>query len=118
MKLKPIRFGKTAGKLTSTEWRKLYIFCKRFDVVEGRVGQYVVDGRVGHYIFDVRHLAIHWLDSKTKHICSTLYWDPSTGEVRLQEGTFKDVSWDVSTATRRWNELIQTAQELVVIVRE
>jgi len=106
-RLKLVRFGRVAGRLSKEEISKLYEFCKSRDILNGKEN--------GAYIFDARPGAIHWLDKETRRIYSSLYFDMSTGEVRLQSGTFeetdKEKNWDEKTATEKWNELIEKIME-------
>lgn len=95
--------GKFAGqgKLTQMEVKNLFEFCRNFDIANIQEDP--------EYIFDVRGGVIHWLDRNTKDICSSLYFDLTKGDVKIE--VTKASVWNKSIAFERWYEIISKAQQ-------
>ncbi|MEM7821436.1 MAG: hypothetical protein QXX38_01305 [Candidatus Aenigmatarchaeota archaeon] len=112
IELKTVKFGKTAGRVPIEDMKKIFEFCKKFDVIDGMKDDILR--------FDVRPNAIHWLN-KDNIILSSMYYDRNTGEIKLQKGSviymngeakkFDGIDWDEKIATKRWNELIKKILE-------
>jgi len=99
-KITKIEKGKLVGKgkLEKEEVRRLFSFCKTFDISN-------LTDADSAYVFDVRPEAIHWLDKKDKTICSSLYCDTAKGDLKIELGDSEE--WmDKDFALGKWNELI------------
>ncbi len=106
VKIEKIERGKFVGRgrLEREEIKRLCSFCKTFDIAN-------INDPEPEYVFDVRPEAIHWLDKKTKMICSSLYCNSVKGDLKIEFGDSEE--WkDRDFALGKWNELINVALEM------
>ena len=68
--IKKVKKGKIIGegKLPKMDIERIFDFCKKFDISN-------IENLDAGFLFDVRSGVIHWLDEKTKSICSSIYLD-------------------------------------------
>ena len=108
--LKIKKFGETI-ELLPEEIEKLFTFAQRFDIFDGKP--------TDEFMFDTRDVkAIHWLDTKTKRILSSVYKDEIENKIKIVGGTEGGLSWDEKTASEKWTKLFNMAIEMVIIKKE